>query len=68
MESVLEKIRQARKEESNRQAEIYPTETVVDGCPVKICFAAIGDNKVIPAVQSMLISAYLDAKTGGECA
>ena len=66
MESVLEKIRQARETEPKRQAEAYPTETVVDGCSVKLRFAAFGDAKVIPAVQSMLISAYLDAKTGGE--
>ena len=68
MESVLEKIRQARENETKRKAEIYPTEAIVDGCHVKLRFSAFGDSKIIPAVQSMLISAYLDAKTGGECA
>ena len=56
MESVLEKIRQAREVETKRQADKYITETVVDGCNVKIRFATIGDSKVMNAVQSMLIS------------
>ena len=69
MESVMKKIRQAREEETKRQAEKHITETVVDGCNVKIRFAAIGDSKVMNAVQSMLISAHLDAVTrGGELA
>ena len=61
MESVLEKIRQARENETKRHAEVYPTETIIDGCSVKIRFSTFGDNKVIPAVQSMLIASYLDA-------
>ena len=68
MESVMNKIGQARADEIKRQAEKYITETVVDGCDVKIRFAAIGDSKVMTAVQSMLITAHMNAAfTGSEC-
>jgi len=72
MESIMNKIRQAREEESKRQADKNITETVVDGCQVKLRFSSNGDNKVIPAIQSMLISSRLDAalttKNGGVAA
>ena len=72
MESVMNKIRQAREEETKRQADKYITEAIVDGCNVKIRFAAIGDSKVLSSVQSMLISAHMDAAfkspIGGGCA
>jgi len=61
MESVMNKIRQAREEETKRQADKNIKETVVDGCQVKLHFSSTSDNKIIPAVQSMLITAHLDA-------
>jgi len=68
----MNKIRQAREEETKRQADKYITETVVDGYQVKLRFSSIGDSKIIPAIQSMLISSRLDteltATTGGETA
>ena len=69
MESVMNKIRQAREEETKRHADKNITETVVDGCQVKLRFSSAGDNKIIPAIQSMLISSHLDtALSGGESA
>ena len=72
MESVMNKIRQAREEETKRYADKNITETVVDGCQVKLRFSSVGDNKIIPAIKSMLISSRLDtvltATTGGETA
>ena len=69
MESVMNKIRQAREDEIKRQADKNITETVIDGCQVKLRFSAVGDNKIIPAIQSMLISSRLDsALSGGESA
>ena len=61
MESVMNKIRQAREEETKRRADKNIVETVVEGCQVKLCFSSNGDNKIIPSVQSMLITAHLDA-------
>ena len=67
MESVMQKIKQAREEENKKRAEKYITETVVDGCHVRLRFPAVGDNKIIPAIQSMLISSHLDnTLSGGE--
>ena len=72
MESVMKKIRQAREIDIKKRTETYPTETIVDGCQVKLRFSTIGDNKIIPAIQSMLISSHLDAalalSNGGETA
>jgi len=62
----MQKIKQAREEESKRRAEINITETVVDGCHVRLRFAATCDNKIIPAIQSMLISSHLDAALSGD--
>jgi len=65
MESVLDKIRQSREGEANNTHE---NETVINGCHVKLRFAAFGDSKILPAVQSILISSHLDAAlAGGEC-
>ena len=66
MESVMQKIKQAREEETKRRADKYITETVVDGCHIRLRFSAVGDNKIIPAIQSMLISSHLDTVLGGE--
>jgi|GEM_PF-2526318 len=72
MESVMNKIRQAHEEESKRQANKNITKAVVDGCQVKLRFSSVGDDKIIPVVQAMLISSRLDAaitvKHGGEAA
>ena len=72
MESVMNKIRQAREEETQRRADKNIVETVVDGCQVKLCFSSNGDNKIIPAIQAMLVSSRLDAalnaKKGDEAA
>ena len=38
MESVMNKIRQAREGETKRYADKNITETVVDGCTVKLRF------------------------------
>ena len=53
MESVLERIRQANAEKRN-------TETVVDGCQVKMRFSSHDDTAVLKSVQSILISSYLE--------
>jgi hypothetical protein len=70
MESVIEKIRQARDIENKKKSNIFPTETVVDGCQVRIRFDEFGDEKIMSAIQSMLISAHMDASltasAGGE--
>ena len=69
MESVMSKIRQAREEETKRHADKNIIETIIDGCQVKLHFSSIDDNKIIPAIQSMLISSHLDtALSGGESA
>jgi len=70
MESVIQKIREARDDKNKKQSDRFPSETVVDGCVVKIRFAEDADNKVMAAVRSMLMSAHFDATlvapTGGE--
>ena len=57
MESVLERIRQANAEKANRGV----SETVVDGCQVKMRFSSHDDNAVMKSVQSILISSYLES-------
>ena len=70
MESVMQKIKQAREDDNRKRVDKNITETVVDGCTVKLRFSSVGDNKIIPAIKSMLISSRLDtvltATTGGE--
>ena len=70
MESVTEKIRQARETKMKRQLDANTTETIVDGCHVKMRFDTIGNNNAIATIQSMLVSSYLDsaiiALVGGE--
>ena len=61
MESVIQKIRQARNDEDKRQTDAFITETVVDGCQVKMRFASDGDNKIMSAIKSMLMSAHMEA-------
>lgn len=60
MDSVIQQIRQHR-EDSKRQTLISSSEIVIDGCPIKLNFDAVGDNKIIPAVQSILVSAFVDS-------
>jgi len=71
MESVLKKIRQARETESKQRADTNITDTVVDGCQVRMRFCSTGDSKVMSAIQAMLISSYLESafttQPGGEC-
>ena len=61
MESVIEKIKQARSDANKRQADITSAETVIDGCQVKIRFSPISDSGVVDSIKAMLISAYLDS-------
>lgn len=61
MESVLQKIRQARDDDNKRRADACITEAVVDGCQVIMRFDADGDSKVMSAIKSMLMSAHMDA-------
>jgi len=61
MESVIEKIRQARDDDKKRKTGECITETIVDGCHVTMRFDAIGDTKAMAAIKSMLMSAHLDA-------
>ena len=69
MESVMQKIKQAREDDNKKRVDKNITETVVDGCQVKLRFSPIGDNKIIPAIKSMLISSRLDSVlSGGETA
>ena len=70
MESVMEKIRQAREDKNAVRTESHIKEIVVDGCQVKMTFSPAGDSKVMTAIRSMLMSAHtealLTASTGGE--
>ena len=67
MESVIQMIRQSREDDNKKQTGSAVTETVVDGCSVKIRFAAHSDGSTISVIRSMLISAYMDnALRGGE--
>jgi hypothetical protein len=60
MESVLKKIKDARDEENKRRAYENISETVIDGCQVKIRFDPHGDISVLSAVKEMLISTHLE--------
>jgi len=60
MESVLQQIRQARQNKKSIRADICVHETIVDGCQVKMQFSPTGDNKIMPSIQSMLLSAHLE--------
>jgi len=70
MESVMEKIRQAREDKNAVRTESHIKEIVVDGCQVKMTFNPAGDSKAMAAIRSMLMSAHTDtllsAPTGGE--
>jgi hypothetical protein len=61
MESVINKIRQARENETQRQTELKTTETFIEGCRVKMSFSDSGSNNIISTIKSMLISAHFDA-------
>jgi hypothetical protein len=61
MESVINQIRQAREDDHKKKPGILDTETVVDGCQVKMRFSETGDSKAITAIQSLLISAYMSS-------
>ena len=61
MESVMDKIKQARDDEVKRRADTNIKDITVDGCQVRLRFDAAGDSRIIPAIQSMLISSHLNA-------
>jgi hypothetical protein len=62
MESVLKKIREARKSEIQKKQNANMTfETNVDGCAVRLRFAQDADKKALSVAQDMLMSAYLDS-------
>ena len=65
MESVIQRIREARDDKNSTRIEPSVTETTVDGCQVKIRFDAYGDKNIMTAIRSMLISAHLDAVLAG---
>ncbi|MCL1804598.1 MAG: hypothetical protein FWG28_01115 [Clostridiales bacterium] len=70
MESVMQKIRESREDKYKKQDNLFDKDTSIDGCQVKIRFDEVGDNKVMSAIRSMLMSAHLDAAlatpAGGE--
>ena len=70
MESVIQKIRTNRDGNNMKQTLPFFTDTVIDGCQVKIHFDAVGDSKIITSIRSMLISAHMDfafsSPNGGE--
>ena len=61
MESIIEQIRQSRNLENKKCNDIDISETIIDGCQVKMRFNEIGDSSIITAIQSMLMSAHFDA-------
>lgn len=70
MESVMQRIRQARADENKRHTGSNIDETIIDGCQVKMRFDEVGDSKVMPAIQAMLLSVFADSAhigaSGGE--
>ena len=66
MESVIQKIRQSREDDHEKQPDATITETVVDGCSVKISFASHSDNNNMSVIRSMLISAHLNNALRGK--
>jgi len=63
MESVIKKIRQSRNIEGIDKEAVRRHDNIinVDGYQVKMRFSTLGDSTVIPAIKSMLVSAYVDA-------
>ena len=59
MESVIQKIRQARDNKLKKDNDPFLTETVIEGCQVKMRFDAVGDSKIMTNIQSMLMSAHM---------
>jgi len=79
MESVIQTIRQARGNNMKQGNEVknsnapFLTETVIEGCQVKMRFDAVGDSKIMANIQSMLMAAHIDSSLatppqGGESA
>jgi len=79
MESVMQTIRQARDSKVRKDNEVkngnapFLTETIIEGCQVKMRFDSVGDNKIMANIQSMLMSAHMDSSLatppqGGESA
>jgi len=73
MESVIQTIRQARDNKLKKDNDPFLTETVIEGCQVKMRFDAVGDSKIMTNIQSMLMSAHMDSSLatppqGGESA
>ena len=63
MESVIKKIRKAQEEIKMNKNKVNASihEMIIDKCHVKINFNQVGDSKILSTIQSMLISAHLDA-------
>ena len=61
MESVINTIKEARRVEAQKRANANITNAFVDGCKVTIRFSPIGDSKVMPTIQSMLINAFAES-------
>jgi len=70
MESVMKTIRDAREAENQKRLSARTINQLIDGCHVRIQFDALGDDRIMTAVQSMLVAAYTDNAFagGGECA
>ena len=52
MESVIQTIRQSREDDKKKRTDSATTETVVNGCSVKIRFAAQSDSSTISVIRS----------------
>ena len=74
MESVLQQLKQSRKNKNNIQADIHIYETVIEGCQVKMRFnngnESSSDHSIMESIRSMLLTSRFDsmitAKAGGE--
>jgi len=65
MESVLQQIRQSRQEKNKRQGGQHPVEALFDGASVTMRFDPVGDENIMPAIQSMLVSGFVDSIING---
>lgn len=60
MNSVMEQIREARKNDSRIDAKSDELETTVNGCSVKMRFAAVANAQAITRSCDMLLTAFFD--------
>ena len=73
MESVIQTIRQARDNKVKNNSTLFMTETIIEGCQVKMRFDSVGDSNIMTNIQSMLMAAHMDSSLttppqGGESA